>query len=111
MDRQGEGGAGRVGHHPAFLREEHRADIEGGTGGEPGDAVHREFLDFSCREHGGETQGMGGGDHPFAMQVEIGGHAFEGARTVEHDGRQPHAMAHGTDDARIAFEPLAFEKG
>src|SRR3954468_1198479 len=53
---------------------------------------------------------MGRSDNALAMQVEVRGHAFKGARTVEYDRRQPHAVAHGTDDARIAFEPLAFEK-
>ena len=45
------------------------------------------------------------------MLVEIGRHALEGARAVEHARRQPEAMGARADDRVVALEPFAVEEG
>src|SRR6478736_166977 len=46
-----------------------------------------------------------------ALQIEVGGNAFEGARTVEYRGAQPGGMVAHAHDRHISFAPIAFVVG
>ena len=45
------------------------------------------------------------------MLVEIGRHALEGARAVEHARAQPKGVRARADERMVALEPFAVEKG
>ena len=49
--------------------------------------------------------------YPCAVQVEIGRHSLECARTVEHHRGQPHAVGARSHDRYAAFQPVAVEEG
>ena len=58
-----------------------------------------------------EEHRLGRGVDARAMQIEIGRHAFEGARAVEHRRAEPDGVGARAHDRHIALVPIAFEEG
>ena len=75
--------------------------------GKLGDAVANQLLDLAGGLQPLQPEGFGRAHDALAMEVEIGGDAFEGAGAIEHAGTEPGRVGHRAHDLRIAFVPVA----
>ena len=48
---------------------------------------------------------------PDKVKIKVRGDAFEGARAIEYQRRQPHGMGHGAEQLGVAFKPFAVDVG
>ena len=89
----------------------HRPDVEFGIGVEAGDALAGQSQPGLGIDDRLQLEIDGGLIDPGAVPVEIGRHAFEGARAVEHGRAEPGRMRARAHDRHIAVMPVAFKEG
>src|SRR5208337_3879306 len=114
VDAETESGRLRVGLHrgraPLF-GPVHRTDIEFGPALELPHALardldHRLYAHHRLQPHRPRRTVEAG-----AMLVEVGRHALEGPRAVEHARAEPEGVGARANEGRVALDPLAVEKG
>src|SRR6185312_12447981 len=87
-----------------------RPQIEFRARAEFTDAVAREIHPLVDRDDGRQHHRFRRAVDPRAMEIEIGRHALEGARAVEHRGAGPGAVGPRAHDRHVALVPVAVEK-
>ena len=113
---QADGEHGRFGQRVddrgrALAGPHHRPQVERALRAHPPDAVAHQRLDRLRLHAGVEAHGRRRAEQARAVQVEVGGHALEGARPVEDQRSLPGAVVGRAHDRHVARVPAPVEPG